>query len=306
MPCAALLSAHPPVLRHSHKQLAFDLCCRSGYRPDGLLTYSRWRPGPLPETVPVAECEVQPHPGYYDYVSTCDSAWHVNFADPRLFVAYGSGLLAQDEIQVLEHPVLGSLRQALLAKRYDAATEDSRGPTPVLVQNVERVCAIDTAPSETSPRGLYGNRFQVASADAVRAALKVFDKPTRTNLIAIAAPVGSGSYSRQQIDWILTTALTGFRAAKLVTASTPEIHTGFWGCGAFGGNRPLMVMLQLLAARLAEIPKLVFHLGSAAEHPAFDEGRQTLQRLLRSTTTVDGLRNRIVEMGFRWGFSDGN
>ena len=28
--------------------------------------------------------------------------WHVNFADPRLFVSYGSGLFAQDEMQVAE------------------------------------------------------------------------------------------------------------------------------------------------------------------------------------------------------------
>ncbi len=33
--------------------------------------------------------------------------WHVNFADRHLFVAYGSPLMAQDEIQCMEHPVLG-------------------------------------------------------------------------------------------------------------------------------------------------------------------------------------------------------
>jgi len=36
--------------------------------------------------------------------------WYVNFADPRLFTAYGSGLFAQDEIQAAEHPILGHLR----------------------------------------------------------------------------------------------------------------------------------------------------------------------------------------------------
>ncbi len=33
----------------------------------------------------------------------------------------------------------------------------------------------------------------------------------------------------------------------------PLIHTGFWGCGAFGGNRTLMVILQALAADLAGV-----------------------------------------------------
>ncbi len=43
--------------------------------------------------------------------------WHVNFADPRLFTAYGLGLFAQDEMQVAEHPALGALREALHARR---------------------------------------------------------------------------------------------------------------------------------------------------------------------------------------------
>jgi len=304
--CAALMTQHPPLLRHPHKRLAFDVCQAAGYRPDGVLRYSRWRPGPLPETLPKDECLVQLNDGFYDYTTTTETAWHVNFADPRLFVAYGSGLLAQDEIQVLEHPILGALREGLLAKRIDAVTEDATGPTPALIQNAQRACAIDTAPSERAPHGLYGNRFQAASAETVQASLTVFAKPARTNLIAIAAPVGSGLYSRPQVTRILTTAFTGFRAARLVSAPSMEIHTGFWGCGAFGGNRPLMVLLQLLAAQLAQVPQFIFHLGSPAERPAFDEGRQVLRTLSASTTSVDSLLNKIVDLGFRWGFSDGN
>jgi len=64
----------------------------------------------------------------YDYRPATGMAgaveWHVNFADPRLFTAYGSGLLAQDEMQVAEHPALGALREALSARRWPTLTEE--------------------------------------------------------------------------------------------------------------------------------------------------------------------------------------
>ena len=63
-------------------------------------------------------------PGYFDYTPALDRAdaveWHVNFADPHLFVAYGSRLFAQDEMQVAEHPALGSLKEALDARDFRA------------------------------------------------------------------------------------------------------------------------------------------------------------------------------------------
>ncbi len=39
--------------------------------------------------------------------------WYVNFADSRLFGFYEGHLFAQDEMQVMEHPCLGSIRDAL-------------------------------------------------------------------------------------------------------------------------------------------------------------------------------------------------
>lgn len=59
--------------------------------------------------------------------------WHVNFADYNLFGYYGGNLFAQDEMQVqsrrhallshsmqvMEHPSLGSIREALLKLSYE-------------------------------------------------------------------------------------------------------------------------------------------------------------------------------------------
>ena len=136
-----------------------------------------------------------------------------------------------------------------------------------------------------------------------------------TNLVAIAAPPGGyGRYRAQEIESILVTAYTGFRAAVLESqrgqdgAPQVVVHTGYWGCGAFGGNRVLMALLQTLAATLAGLDRLVFHTGDAAErtplatalgiaHGELDDG---------GVIPTAELIGRIAAMGFEWGASDGN
>ena len=114
-----LMANHPPVWGHPNKQLVFEISSPAGCTYKGQLVFSRWSPVPLPDRTESATairllegCE-----NAYDYVPltlTGDSVdWHVNFADPDLFVYYGSSLFAQDEMQVAEHPALGALREAL-------------------------------------------------------------------------------------------------------------------------------------------------------------------------------------------------
>jgi hypothetical protein len=85
----------------------------AGSPHSGRLWYSRWPTLPLPESVDVNGTfeRVEARPGFYDYACGQDGLdwveWHVDFADPHLFVAYGSDLFAQDELQVAEHPALG-------------------------------------------------------------------------------------------------------------------------------------------------------------------------------------------------------
>jgi len=131
----------------------------------------------------------------------------------------------------------------------------------------------------------------------------------------MAAPRGGwGRYSAAEIDEALTTAFTGFQAAVLEShrergdATPVAVHTGYWGCGAFGGNRVLMALLQVVAAGLAGLDELVFHVGGHG-------GRAPLAQALR---LIDGslgigkavgsreLVDRIEAIGFRWGVSDGN
>lgn len=293
-------------MRHPNKQIVFDLACSPDSIHSGLVELTRWAAAALPERVELAATDIAPVADVYDY-GDLDGVWHVNFADPELFVAFASSLLAQDELQCAEHPALCSLRIALLDEGQPARTEDEGAATPVLVTGVERRVALDTSV-------LYGNRFAAASPSIVRAHTRVLSPPTRTNLIAIAAPTGGpGPYWRRQIDHILTTAYTGFAAAayesrRLWPDALVEIRTGFWGCGAFGGNRTLMTMLQLLAARLATVDRLRFYTVTPSGMPDFSAGAGALEDVLARGTPgepLDTLLERIADLDLEWGVGNG-
>jgi hypothetical protein len=239
--------------------------------------------------------------------------WHVNFADPRLFFGYGTSLFAQDEMQVAEHPVLGSLREALVAERRSTLTVENGRPTPMLVMGAERRVRIATGGSATEgrPYGLYGNAFAGVGAEAVRRATTAIDPPTTSNIIAIAAPAGGyGRYRKDQIELVLATAYSGFHAAVLesrrVTGSSAGVivHSGFWGCGAFGGDRVLMTMLQLLAAEMAGLDVLEMHVGDPSGRASVEQAVS----LLDGQTSVEDcatLISRVEAIGREWGHSSG-
>jgi hypothetical protein len=316
-----LMKEYPPVWQHPAKRWVFDIACPAGAAHRGTLGYSRWSPQPLPPRMawPVPYDLVSSRPDFYDYEPCAASApameWHVNFADPHLFVAYGTSLLAQDEMQVAEHPSLGALKEALDARGVRAVTKDASGPTPILITGAERRCRIatDVNPAEGRPHGLYGNQFARASEETIRRAITRIDPPTITNFIAIAAPLGgAGYYTGVPIRYTLTAAYTGFRAAVEITrsadpAAETNIHTGFWGCGAFGGNRVLMTLLQILAASAAGVRRLVFHTGDTTGLRAIAEAQGHLHEIFMTPTIVPGeLVQHLVDRQFPWGESDGN
>lgn len=68
-----------------------------------------------------------------------------------------------------------------------------------------------------------------------------------------------------------------------------------------------MVGLQLLAARLAGVDKVVFHAVSQSGTVDFDEGADVLRQVLSSGGgRVTSILERFAERGLRWGTSDGN
>jgi len=315
---AALAAEHPPVLRHTNKLVVLSAACGERCAHAGTLGYTRWTAMPLPESADAAAAVAiaESRPTIYDYEPAVAGAveWHVNFADPLLFYAYGSGLFAQDEMQSAEHPILGSLVEALHVGTTRAVTEDESGPTPVLVTGAQRLChvATDRNEAEGRPRGLYGSEFSAASADVVRRATHRIDPPTVSNLIALAAPsYGVGPYTRDEIERILVSAYTGFAAAvaesaQLGPGAPVVIHTGYWGCGVFGGDRVLMSLLQVLAAGMAGASRLVFHTTSEAGTAPFAEALSILREKLPTGGSVRSgdLLDAVTALGFHWGMGD--
>jgi hypothetical protein len=313
----SLIRDFPPRWNDRNKRVVFDISRSSGFPFEGQVTYARWPAVELPEVLQdrprFSVCR-----GVFKYAVPADPAavaWHLNFADPHLFVAYGSSLLAQDELQVAEHPVLGSLREMLVSTGKEPCTVDRRGRrTPVTITGVQRRCSIDTRPDPAGgcPDGLYGNAFARASVEQIATATRPLSPPTVSNILALAAPEGgSGEYRRDEMDLIVRAAYSGFWAARQESErlvpmhSRTTIHTGFWGCGAFGGDRTLMTILQSVAADLAGVDTVFWAVDNPGAALA-ENARQQYERIRNDTPAVSSLLDLLAEQGFRWGVSDGN
>src|SRR5262249_2605821 len=176
--------------------------------------------------------------------------------------------------------------------------------------------ATDPDAAAGRPHGLYGNAFAASGIDVVERATRRIDPPTISNIIAMAAPAcGTGEYSERDIDYIFATAFTSFSAAREESRRAAGarartiVHSGFWGCGAFGGNRRLMIALQTLAARAARVDQLVLHAGDSAGAEEMNRGlalADTLAARCGSPCSLSKLVGRVALLGLRWGVSDGN
>ena len=328
-----LMARFRPNLANENKRIVFGIACPPG-TARGTLSYSRWAEMPLPDRVqPAAAADLALlRDGFYDYAPLREDdgapvvtgaghavEWHVNFADDRLFVACGWPAFVQDEMQVAEHPTLAALKEAIIVSGRPAVTVYAGRPTPVLVLGVERRIAIATDPNDAEgrPDGLYGRRFRTATEETLRRAITTLDPPTITNLIAITAPHGgTGRYRLEEIELALSTAFTGFRAAVLESGRVAGpgvrvvVHSGFWGGGVFGGSRVMLTLLQVLAAQMAGLDRLVFHVGDPAQ-PAPVLRALAVARDLAPDATPESLPTRDVirridAMAMVWGSGDGN
>ncbi|KAJ5077866.1 poly(adp-ribose) glycohydrolase [Anaeramoeba ignava] len=336
---AKLFKEHPPKWNDQNKRLVAQISCPPDAVHSGTLSFSRWKSFPIPENVDLgSNLKIQSKESFYEYGRENPNNniydWHLNFAHSHLFIAYSSGLFAQDEMQVTEHPALGSLREWLNnQKEIVPLTRTSEGPTPILVRGVERRVSIDTTPNLKlgRPEGLYGNNFAFASQKAIRNATKVINPPTISNIMAMEAPTGGrGFYSRKDIDYCFSALYSGFYAAKLdsekafyeqekenenekeneekIQKPIVIINTGFWGCGAYGGNRQLMTILQILASRVAKVDEIIYYTGDKKGTQIFDQSLKILESIHKDKTQqkTEEILQKLFEMKFKWGFSDGN
>lgn len=314
---ATLFRDFPNSPRNANKQLVLDIAIPAGYKHEGEVSVSAWRPEQTLDPIEVlCDTVIESHEGIYPYGDTpssrAGSEWCVNFADKWLF-NYGEGnLLAQDELQIAEHPVASCLRHGMATTIIKPLTRDSEqndAPRPLLIRGILRHVHLDTT------TGLYGNAFAYAPAAAVIAACTPIKPPTVSNIIAMDAPPGGhGTYTESTLLDIWNTALTAFFAAvsesKLNDANGNGciIHTGWWGTGAYGGNRTLMAIMQVIAARAAGVAHLVFHTVDANGANDFEEAMALpgLEAFLLGKSLDPAEFLRFCEtQSFQWGVSNG-
>ncbi|MGD0020056.1 MAG: hypothetical protein ABSD62_12440 [Candidatus Limnocylindrales bacterium] len=84
------------------------------------------------------------------------------------------------------------------------------------------------------------------------------------------------------------------------------VHSGFWGAGAFGGNAAFMTAIQVLAALMAGLERLVYYAGNPSRLPSLEQGLDAVRHLPPESMSPDELAERLEAMGFRWRSSDGN
>jgi hypothetical protein len=325
-----LAKQYPSVWQDDYKRRLFNISCPEGCVHSGELRITRWNAWPLPEILRNEDISTDFvfRNDTFQYETNSDDnriTWYLNFADGDLFLSYGSELMAQDEHQVAEHPILGSVREMLSTMSetdpaYEPCTRDYNKtgyypPTPILIMGAERRLVIDTSanPDEGRPDGLYGNLFRATPWETIEKVVRRLDPPTVTNIIAMEAPSrGKAEYTLDQVTDTFRTAFSAFTAAKIESMAVAgegcevEIHTGNWGTGAYGGNKVLMAYLQLLSAAAAKVDRLVFHSQDGAH---YHEAQKIFADSFETDRPGIELANHLKEladMRFQWGVSDGN
>lgn len=330
-----LLQEYAPKYICERKKLFFDLARKVHPKPEGEMEITRWgfdENGFEDGADFFDNCEFSTVPEYYDYKKDMSSreraVWYVNFADFLLFGFYDDNKFAQDEIQTTEHPLLGSVVRYLDDKRFpDLVTETAlvrnKITAPYLVENVPYWVSINTSVKmpDGSVHNLYGRCFRNETEEVLHTGVKVVEENINDNIIAIAAPDDfyNESYSATDIRYLMETLLTSFSGAckqsREKGAGEVVIHTGNWGCGAFGGNKVLTYLSQFIAGCLCGVDQLVFH---APDEGCFQEAREMFREFKEKVVLVgeDKAKGKVGSLkvvleflmgkGFKWSNSDGN
>ncbi|MCB1181766.1 MAG: hypothetical protein KDK55_07110 [Chlamydiia bacterium] len=193
---------------------------------------------------------------WYNYEKANEG--YVNFANgTERGGGYKTNGRVQEEIMFFEFPCLPNLDY--LADKANVYLQASRktnsGPTPYCVLGIKREFVIDSA--------IYSRNSNVRTSEFSRYIQEIDEdnRPT-VDMLAMAAfdwkkMRGEKKYTKEIHLFHLETAVQAFTAYRDLKRQEQEdpslevtIHSGLWGCGAFGNSRKVMTVIQLLAANL--------------------------------------------------------
>jgi hypothetical protein len=165
-----LFTYFPAKYEDKNKKVLFEHLRKKKYKPEQQnILIARFYPRQLPINYAIEQHndKSKSHEfksDTFDYVATDQQhvvEWHMNFANCDIFAFYQGGLLAQDELQVLECPQLASLREYFQhqndakvsgKKIFNTHVIEENLPYPILISNIERVLNLDTT-------NLYGRKI---------------------------------------------------------------------------------------------------------------------------------------------------
>lgn len=201
--------------------------------------------------------------------------WTANFGDRKVFFGSITGLLAQDELQALEHPAISHVFVAIENDPIFGKL-DLNG-SALLVEGAKRYGKLNDL------EHLYGNQFAEAPLPDVGRAIERFPDPQESKLFVFVAPHIAPQregmpYQYTDLRALFSNAFAAFSSIAAKDANA-VIHTGNWGCGAFGNDPKTVALIQLAAARFAGIRDMHYYpLGSA---PALRAAEDLLQKIER-------------------------
>ena len=310
--CQELINNYLPEYGPQRKQRAFEAALEKHRTDDGEIIVTHV----MSNQTEMASVVLEKKPftltldkGFYDYTKAKEDedTWFVNFSDPTLFVAYDSFLFAQDEQQTLEMPLLVAFKKYIESRSlggFAPLTNAYGNPTPYLFKGVPLWISINTLPvlKNGSVEEIYGNKFSVASEEAIEAGIKTFEGDLRCNVLAISAPYGGcGRYTEDELTELMKTLLCSYSAVREQATGKVVIHAGNWGCGAFGGNRELMYLAQMYAASVCGIDELVMH-----DWKEEIERAKALYENMDSRMKIADVIGYLHSRKYEWGKSDGN
>jgi hypothetical protein len=197
---------------------------------------------------------------WYDYKDP-HSYW-VDFANATSFGGgYKSRGNVQEETMFCEFPDLAYLDCAVKGNIHPCTDGEHFCPTdatPFIIKDVTRQYKVDKA--------LYGRKLEEFNGNISEKVERLQNQPP-VSIIGLAAvnwnskkiPIeGRKKYQLNHLEYHLKAAYLGNIGAKEGSEGRVCIHTSSWGCGAFANSYKMMVAIQILAAKMADVD-VVFH-----------------------------------------------